>query len=284
MALDLDLLMSDLKEIKDSEKKSEQSKYIWKPTEGLQVVRLVPYKHNPKTPFIKLKFYYKLAGRNYLAPCTFGKPDPILEFVEKLRASGIAAQRELANRLEPKQRTYAPIIVRGKEEEGVKFWGFGVLVYKALLTVMTDQENWGDITSFTEGNDIKVEFVKESKKKGKDGKAFPDTTINILPKKTPVVDLQRDDLVQKIKDQPDILSIWPLPTYEDLKLALDKFVNPEKYAQAGSSSTDDSGTDDTEPQPESITKVDTSATATPVATTAGKASSSEEWADFFNKK
>ena len=35
--------------------------------------------------------------------------------------------------MEPKMRTYVPVLVRGKESEGVKFWGFGKLVYQELL-------------------------------------------------------------------------------------------------------------------------------------------------------
>jgi hypothetical protein len=226
MAINIQLLTSRLKEFKDDEKRSEASKFLWSPKEGPQTVRIVPYKFNPDSPFIELKFYYKLAGKTYLAPCTFGKPDPILEFVEVLRSGGSQAQRELAKKMEAKSRTYAPIILRGKEEEGVKFWGFGVTVYKSLLTLITDPE-WGDITSLTDGNDIKVEFHKDSKKKGKDGKSFPETTITPSPRKSPVVDPTRSDLIQKVKEQPDLLTIWTLPEYNDLKFAMDKFLNPE---------------------------------------------------------
>ena len=231
MPIDVQKLAKRLQIFQEEEKQSEASKYVWKPKEGLQTVRIVPYRFNPDSPFIELKFYYKLGGKNYLAPCTFGKPDPIMEFVETLRSSGVQAQRELAKKLEPKPRTYAPIIVRGEEDQGVKFWGFGVTVYKQLLKLITDPE-WGDITSLTEGNDIRVEFHKESKKKGKDGKAFPETSITALPRKTPVVDPTKAELVQKVKEQVDILTLWNLPEYADLKAAMDKFLNPESAETA----------------------------------------------------
>ena len=227
MPLDVKFLESRLKEFQDEEKQTEASRYLWRPKEGTQVVRIVPYKYNEKSCFIELQFYYKLAGKTYLAPCTFGKPDPILEFVKTLRESGVQAQRELAKKLEPKLRTYAPIIVRGQEEQGVKFWGFGKLVYKQLLKLTVNTKMWGDITSLTDGNDLEVEFHKISKKKTKDGQIIPDTSITPDPRKTPVVDPTRVDLVQKIKEQPDILTIWNLPEYADLKAAMDKFLNPE---------------------------------------------------------
>lgn len=238
MAIDIQKLAKRLAQFEDEAKQSEASKLLWKPKEGIQQVRIVPYKFNPDSPFIELKFYYKLAGSNYLAPCTFGKPDPILEFVQTLRASGIQSQRELAKRLEPKPRTYAPIIVRGEEHLGVRFWGFGVTVFKQLLGLITDKD-WGDITSLTDGNDIKVEFHKESKKKGPDGKSFPDTKITPLPRKTPVVDPTNSELVAKVKEQVDILTIWKLPEYSDLKDAMNKYLNPEVTETTAEEAGDD---------------------------------------------
>ena len=182
MPINIQKFANRLKEFEDEAKQSEASKHIWRPKEGTQYIRIVPYKYDTEYPFVELKFYYKISGKTYLAPCTFGKPDPILEFVETLRASGIQSDRELAKRLEPKARTYAPIIVRKEEDKGVKFWGFGVMVYKQLLQFMSDKD-WGDITSITEGNDIKIEFHKESNKKGPDGKSFPETILTPYPRK-----------------------------------------------------------------------------------------------------
>jgi hypothetical protein len=272
MAIDVQKLANRLKQFEDEAKQSEASKYLWKPKEGIQTIRLVPYKFNLDFPFIELKFYYKLGGNNYLAPCTFNKPDPILEFVQTLRSSGIQSQRDLAKKLEPKSRTYAPIIVRGEEERGVRFWGFGVTVFKQLLGLLTDQE-WGDITSLTEGNDIKVEFHKESKKKGPDGKSFPETKITPMPRKTPVVDPTKPDLVEKVKDQVDIMSCWNLPTYADLKLALDKFSNPEAAAES-----EEAGDDvDETALPSSVSEV------TPPVAATSTIDHGKTFEDFFKK-
>ena len=35
-------------------------------------------------------------------------------------------------------RTFAPVIVRGEESEGVKWWGFGKTVYQELLAIIAD--------------------------------------------------------------------------------------------------------------------------------------------------
>lgn len=231
------VLAARLKAFEDGQKANELSKLLWKPKEGIQNVRIVPYKFNPDSPFIELQFYYNLAGSHYLAPCTFGKPDPIQETVETLRSGGSNEEKLIAAKLAPTTRTYAPIIVRGEEDKGVRFWGFGVQVYKQLLKLITDPE-WGDITSITEGNDIKIEFHKESKKKGKDGKSFPETIITPLPRRTPVVDPSRKDLIEKVHDQVDILQIFPLKSYDELKNIVERWLHPNAVASQGVSDPD----------------------------------------------
>ena len=122
-------LAARLKQFEDGQKANEFSKLIWRPKEGINNVRIVPYKFNPDSPFIELQFYYNLGGKHYLAPITFGKPDPVQEAIETLLASGDESHKIVAKKLAPTTRTYAPIIVRGEEEKGVRFWGFGVHVY-----------------------------------------------------------------------------------------------------------------------------------------------------------
>ena len=60
---------------------------------------------------------------------TNGSADPVVEFAEKLKATGSSDDWKMAQKLMPKMRTYVPVVVRGKESEGVKFWGFGKQVY-----------------------------------------------------------------------------------------------------------------------------------------------------------
>ena len=231
MAINIAKLADRLKQFEDGAKASEFAKLLWKPKEGTQTVRIVPYKFNPEVPFIELKFYYKLAGNTYLAPCTFGKPDPILDAIETLRSSGSNEEKETAAKMAPVTRTYVPIIVRGEEDKGVRFWGFGVQVYRQLLKLMTNVK-YGDITSLSDGRDIEVEFKKDSGKKGKDGKPFPETTILCDPSTCPVVDPTRHDLLEKIKDQTNILTIFPLKTYDELQEIVEKWLNPTDAEEA----------------------------------------------------
>lgn len=261
----LQKLAEKLRILDEGAKASEFSKLMWRPKEGKQIVRIVPYKFNPDDQLIALQFYYKLGGNNYLAPCTFGKPDPILETIEALRNSGSNEERAIADKLKPVTRTYTTIIVRGEEDLGVRFWGFGVQVYRQLLKLMTN-ENWGDITSITDGNDLEVEFHKESKKRNAKGQSFPETIITPIPRKTTVVDPTRRDLMEKVKNQTDILTIFPLKSYDELKAAVEKWLDP-------TSSQVPAGTP--VPQSVSASPASLSVEATPEAL-------SDEFAKFFD--
>jgi hypothetical protein len=294
MPVNVAKLAERLKQFEEGAKASEFAKLLWKPKEGTQIVRIVPYKFNPENPFIELKFYYKLGGNNYLAPCTFGKPDPILETIEALRASGSNEEKEIASKLAPVTRTYAPIIVRGEEDQGVRFWGFGVQVYKQLLKLMTNVK-YGDITALPDGRDIEVEFHKESKKKGKDGKSFPETTILADPNTSPAVDSKNREHMEKLKSQVDILTIFPLKSYDELKAAVEKWLNPDDAEAATEAATEAhvaTTTAATTPAPTTATPTETPtqaattpAAAAPVtqATTATATPSNANLANEFEK-
>lgn len=283
MAINIQKLAERLREFEDGQKASEFSKLLWKPKEGTQTARIVPYKFNPDSPFIELQFYYNLGGKHYLAPSTFGKPDPIQEVIDTLRSGGSNEEKEIAKNLQPTPRTYVPVIVRGEEAMGVRYWGFGVQVYKQLLKLMTNP-HWGDITSFTEGHDIEIEFHKVSNKKNvKTGQAFPETIITPIPTKTPVVDPTRKDLMEKVKDQTEILKIFPLKSYDELKEAVNKWLNPE----------DAGATQDAQPQSASQTATPAAATPPTQAATAtapvgnatpANANLADEFEKFFQTK
>ncbi len=60
--------------------------------------------------------------------------------------------------LDPKMRVFAPVIVRGEEEKGVRLWEFGKEIYMQLLGIAED-EDYGDFTDISEGRDFTVDVV-----------------------------------------------------------------------------------------------------------------------------
>ena len=53
-------------------------------------------------------------------------------------------------------------MVRGREEEGVKVYGYGKQAYELLLGYILDPE-YGDITDINEGTDIALTYTKPNK-------------------------------------------------------------------------------------------------------------------------
>ena len=140
--LNLDKIKSLLNEVSNTK---GNSNLFWKPSPGKQEVRLVPYKFTPDLPFISLKFHYNLNGKTYLSPSSFDRPDPMVEFAAGLKKTGDKTDWQLSKKLEPKMRVFAPILVRGMEHEGVKYWGFGKQVLQELMSIMPDAD-YGDIS------------------------------------------------------------------------------------------------------------------------------------------
>ena len=208
------------------ESTSSTTKSFWKPQPGKQVVRIVPYKHNKDNPFIELFFHYNLGNnKTYLSPLSFGRPDPVAEFADKLKSTGNKDEWIQGKRLEPKMRTFAPVVVRGKESEGVKFWGFGKTVYQELLGVIADPD-YGDITDATNGRDIGIERQTPAEA----GNQYGKTTVRVKPNQTPIT--EDAEMLKSIFDnQSNLTELYNEPTYDELKEVLQNFLNPSDEAE-----------------------------------------------------
>ncbi len=214
--MDLNAIKNRLSQLQTTNTRTSN---LWKPQPGTQVVRIVPYKFNPDNPFIELYFHYDLGGKNYLSPVSFGRPDPIEEFAQKLKSTGSKDDYRLGKKIEAKMRTFAPVVVRGEEQQGVKFWGFGKTVYQELLSIIADPD-YGDITDAVNGRDVAVEF----KTADETGKNFPSTSIRVKPNQTPIT--EDAAVLDNIKDsQKEITEIYQELSYDDLTQALNDYLN-----------------------------------------------------------
>lgn len=200
--------------------------YLWKPNPGKAVIRIVPYKYDgiiegkkqKNFPFIELFFHYDIGKRSILSPMSFGKPDPIQELAEKLARTGEQDDWRLSRKLTPKMRTYSPMIVRGEEDAGVRFWGYGKEVYSTLLSYLDDAD-YGNIADPEAGRDLTVQFIP----KEESGRNFP--TTKILPKPNQTVLAGDDAVIENLLNvQKDITEVFSLPTYDELKETLNTWL------------------------------------------------------------
>ena len=241
--MDINAIKQRLSQLKDTNTRTSN---LWKPSPGTQQVRIVPYKYNKDNPFIELYFHYDIAKRSYLSPISFGRPDPIEEFATKLKQTGNKDDWRLGRKLDAKMRTFLPVIVRGEEKEGVKFWGFGKTVYQELLSFIADPD-YGDITDPMTGRDISVEF----KTAEETGANFPSTSIRVKPNQTPITD-DAEQLKGMIENQVEITSIYTEQSYDELKEVLDNYLNPTE--DDTTTATTETSTTTSEPALEGTTK------------------------------
>jgi hypothetical protein len=209
-----------LKRFNSLQNTSKQTDSLWKATPGKHQIRLVPYKFNKDIPFIELYFHYNINNKTYLSPISFGRPDPIVEFAEKLKRTGDTDDWKSGKKMEPKLRTFVPVIVRGKENEGVKFWGFGKTVYQDILGYIADPD-YGDITDPMGGRDIVLEVVSAEESNA----SYPTTTIRVKPSITKLADTA-DMIETLLENQKDITEIYSELSYDELKGVLENWLNP----------------------------------------------------------
>lgn len=229
MAINLDAIRNKLQQMQQSNTGSggsKSSEFIWKPTVGKTQVRIVPYMFDKNNPFQELYFHYEIGKRTMVSPISFGRPDPIVEFSDKLKKSKDKDDFKLAKKIEPKFRVYVPVIIRGLEHEGVKFWSFGKQIYTELLSIISDPD-YGDITDLMNGRDITVEYIA-AEKEG----AFPTTTVRVKPNTSPAT--SDKEIAEKIVNgQKKITDLFTELSYEEMTDALQKWLNPETQSQDG---------------------------------------------------
>ena len=201
---------------KDSTKNDD---LFWKP-EKEHIIRIVPYPHDATDSLRRVYFHYGLSEKPIVSPVTYGMDDPIMQWAKKLQAEGNKDSWIRGKKLEPKLRVYAPILVRGEESKGVRFYGFTEAVY-ATLAKFLNSGDYGDISDLTNGNDIYVEYHK------KQGDGYPSTTIMIKPNKSAAFS---DNQVgaKALSEVPKLEDIFKAPPKEELIKILENYLYLKK--------------------------------------------------------
>jgi len=216
MAIDLEAIRRRVAELSGVKKTS--SIQLWKPQLGEHKIRCLPWKNAPDgQPFMERWFYYIGENVGILTPHQFGKPDPINDLIRKLYSSGKPDDRNLAKKLQPKMRCYAPVIVRGEEDKGVQVWAFGKIVYQRMLGFFLDEEV-GDILSPTEGFDLKILISKPP------GKQFNDTVVD--PARRPTK-LHEDSKQMETWSNaiPNLDDMYRLKSTQEIETVLNSWLN-----------------------------------------------------------
>jgi hypothetical protein len=238
MAIDFDAIRKKLNKLSGQGGRRDS---LWRPTEGEDVtIRLLSFPDNDGQPFKERYFYYNIGSNpGLLAPYQFGKPDPFQELINHLRGDDNKSSYELAKKLYPKMRVYAPVIVRGEEGKGVRLWSFGKMgkgvrlwsfgkmVYQSLLGLMLDEE-YGDITDPDKGCDLKVSCVKPP------GKQWATTTVQPR-RRSSVLSEDPSEIKEWMSNIPDLDDLYTMKSYEELEKIINDWLD-------GGASADSTGT------------------------------------------
>ena len=202
---------------KQTEKKDYTLVY-WKPkAEGKYQIRFVPSKINKDNPFQEIFMHYGVGKYPIVALTNWGEDDPIVEFSKKLRKSSESENWRLAKQLDPKMRVFAPVIVRGEEDKGVRLFEFSKTIYMELLSI-ADDEDYGDFTDINQGFDFVVTATKVQDRPG-----FA-LSVRPKPKQTPLSS-DASQITTWLENQPILLEERYKYTYDKLKEELQNFIS-----------------------------------------------------------
>ena len=251
----------------------DYTKIFFKPIAGKYQVRILPSKFDKSWPIREVQFHYGFAKGPILSLTNWNEADPIADFAKQLRKSGDKEDWLLANKISPKSRFFAAVVVRGEEHLGARLWEFGKLTHDQLLGIAAD-DDYGDFTDITDGRDFTIEATEDVIA----GRKGIKCNLRIKPKTTPIS--EDGALVTKfLEEQPDILGINRKYSYDQLKDILSKWLNPEEEAAA----TEAPIASKDEDEDDFIAEMNKPVTpAYSLETPAAKTSNADKFNDLFN--
>ena len=141
-----------------------------------------------------------------------------------------------------RQRFFSPVIVRGEEEKGVRYWGYGKMAYKQLINLVLNPD-YGDITDLETGSDLTIRYGKPA------GAQYPQTEITPRRRSSPTFspDISQQETLRILGSAPDFDEVFSesRKTPQEVGNMLDEWLssdedtgkNVEKYGNSDSSTS-----------------------------------------------
>jgi len=205
------------RKLAEQEKKTNGNKDLfWKPPEGESTIRIVPTADGD--PFKDFWFHYNIPGNpGFLSPKkNFGEDCPLDRFVRQLFDEGGEENIKMAKSLMARQRFFAPVIVRGEEDKGVRVWGFGKTAYVELLNLVLNPD-YGDITDPESGTDLVLKYGKPP------GAQFPQTSLTPRRRTSPMLETA-DEVAGALESVPDFSKLFERKSAAEVQTILDEFL------------------------------------------------------------
>jgi hypothetical protein len=209
---------------------------VWfRPDEGDTDIRIVPT--NDGDPLKEMFFHYNVGDHKGGILCpkrNYGEHCPICEFASALWREGSDSNDEeskkLAKSLFVRTRFFSPVVIRGREDEGVKIYGYGKMAYELLLGYILDPE-YGDVTDVQEGTDITLTYTKPTKPG-----AYPQTSLKMRRNTSAL--LEDSEAIPALLDSiPEFNSLFERQTPEQVDAILDEQLAGNRSAESRSKET-----------------------------------------------
>lgn len=194
-------------------KGGEKSKDYLKLEAGDTTIRVLPSPDGD--PFKQFFFHYGIGDQSFLCPKRNGEGAKcaVCDFVHSLYQEDTDDSRKQAKDLRAKERYFSNVIVRGKEAEGPKVFGYGKQLYEKLIKLVLNPE-YDDITDVDNGIDLMLSYTNAS------GADFAKTECTPSRKNSPLMKDKKE--IKKILDaMKDISSLHTKKTSEEAKAILD---------------------------------------------------------------
>ncbi len=235
MAINLEAMRAKLNASKNGTSTNKKNDFKWRPSEGDQSIRVLPTQDGD--PFKEFHFHYNV-GRNpgiYCPKKNDGDDCAICEFASKLWRDGVENDdgqlKQEAKKLFVRKRFYSPILVRGKETEGVKIWSYGKTAYETLLGYVLDPD-YGDVTDPETGTDIVLNYHVP----GTPG-SFPKTTLKPRRRPSVLCDDAVADCAELLSSIPEIETLFDKKNADDVQALLDGYLSSDSSSESRSRET-----------------------------------------------
>jgi hypothetical protein len=214
--MDVDALRAMVQRLNPERKENPHRELWFKPTEDPTVVRVLPDPNSDSSvPFFEVYWHYDIGGeRSIMCPKHYdGSPCPVCDLADDFRSRSGKGKDDpnfkIFLDLQARPRVYAPIIIRGREDEGIKLWGFPGSILQYFVEKITNPD-WGDFTHPINGRDVTVQLLKPGTN-ANPGK-YPRPSADLKPGTSPIFK-DKAQIKELLSGMPNFMELDP-PLFE----------------------------------------------------------------------